>query len=232
MTRSKSWGKRRSTRLQSFDYTAPGVVYHVILRAARRRHVFTKSDLNRSIVEVIKEACRLHGYRLIAYCLMPDHLHLLVQCGQERRNLAKFVGALKSYSSRVAGRKLWQRGFYEHVLRTDEQPRVRLGHSGQQFPAWRHGHGPGALGDRKLSRAAPVGLVALLVLPAVTPGVRAGRKNLARAVYVHRDLGGPVLDRLEPAAATALQLPAHHALLRSPTKARWSDFQLRARTRL
>ena len=120
MKRYKTWRKRRSNRLKSFDYTAPGVAYHVILSTLGRAQVFTDPEINSSLVEVIREVSKLHDYTLTAYCLMPDHLHLLVQCGESRRDLKDLVGALKSYSTKVAGRKLWQRGFYEHVLRKDE----------------------------------------------------------------------------------------------------------------
>jgi putative transposase len=120
MKRYKTWRKRLSNRLKSFDYTAPGVAYHVILSISRQSQPFTNTGTNSSVVDVIKRACGLHDYTLIAYCLMPDHLHLLVQCGESRRDLKDFVGAFKSYANKVTGRRLWQRGFYEHVVRKDE----------------------------------------------------------------------------------------------------------------
>ena len=116
----KTWGKSRSLRLEHFDYTGEGRAYHVIIRSPRGKKVFCKRDLNEQIVESIKKAAEISRYTLIAYCLMPDHLHLLVQGMPECKDLKEYVGGFKSYTNKIAGRKLWQRGFYEHVLRKDE----------------------------------------------------------------------------------------------------------------
>ena len=64
------------------------------------------------------------GIALLAYCLMPDHMHLLVQ-PEDGVDVVAFVRRVKSRTTRIywsegeAGR-LWQRGFYDHVLRGDE----------------------------------------------------------------------------------------------------------------
>lgn len=54
---------------------------------------------------------------------MPDHLHLLL-AGEEKSNLIKTIKSFKQVSSfyfRKSYRKpLWQRGYFEHVLRKDE----------------------------------------------------------------------------------------------------------------
>jgi len=60
---------------------------------------------------------------LIAVCVMPDHIHLLLAPVKE--NLIDLIGRWKSYTThliQVQGRigKLWQRSFYDHGLRKDE----------------------------------------------------------------------------------------------------------------
>lgn len=64
---------------------------------------------------------------LYAYCFMPDHVHLLLR-SEEGRDPIRFVQAYKGKSTRtyweVGGRgKLWQRGFYDHILRQEEDVR-------------------------------------------------------------------------------------------------------------
>jgi len=56
---------------------------------------------------------------------MPDHVHLLVEGTAVDSDLPAFAALAKQYSayrlrSRVATR-LWQVGFYDHVLRDDEK---------------------------------------------------------------------------------------------------------------
>lgn len=120
----KTWGKSRSLRLKNFDYASPGVVYHLIIGANQKRSIFIKSSINRRIIDTLKKSTDINGYRLIAYCLMPDHLHMLVQARENPKDLSEFVRKFKSFCSvatPVATQsKLWQRGFYEHILRREE----------------------------------------------------------------------------------------------------------------
>jgi putative transposase len=55
---------------------------------------------------------------------MPDHLHFLSEGLETTGDLLHFVKCLKIKSSRFysrpVGRALWQKGFYEHVLRADD----------------------------------------------------------------------------------------------------------------
>jgi REP element-mobilizing transposase RayT len=118
--RPKTWGKARSLRLRKFDYAAGGRVYHVIIGGHRKQRIFVEVRVNQRIIEILRNACRIHGYDLVAYCLMPDHLHVLVECGDGSSGLDVFVKAVKSFATRQVGSKLWQRGFYERVLRRDE----------------------------------------------------------------------------------------------------------------
>jgi hypothetical protein len=65
------------------------------------------------------------AFALLAYCFMPDHLHLLVESLTENADLRRFISAAKQMTgytfSRAAGQRLWQMGFYDHVLRDDEK---------------------------------------------------------------------------------------------------------------
>jgi REP-associated tyrosine transposase len=61
---------------------------------------------------------------VIAYCFMPDHLHLLAEGTTENSNLREFVRLFKQQTSfewkRRENTRLWQRNYHEHVLRADE----------------------------------------------------------------------------------------------------------------
>jgi REP element-mobilizing transposase RayT len=55
------------------------------------------------------------------YVLMPDHIHFFVRvCGE--CSLGTWMGGLKQKIARGASipRPAWQRGFFDHVLRSDE----------------------------------------------------------------------------------------------------------------
>ncbi len=116
----RTWGKSRSTRLKHFDYASPHRAYHVVIGSCKQQHLFCDPILNRRVLEILNKSTELSGYQLIAYCLMPDHLHLLVQAGDKPKPLSDFIRNFKSYSSKTSGRPLWQRSYYEHVIRKTE----------------------------------------------------------------------------------------------------------------
>ena len=57
------------------------------------------------------------------YVIMPDHLHFFV-CGDERFRLGDWIKGLKraisAAHSKEVRRDLWQPGFFDHLLRSDE----------------------------------------------------------------------------------------------------------------
>lgn len=77
------------------------------------------------------------------YCIMPNHIHMIVDIGmsesrrgslplremqnQNNIELGKIIGRMKSYTTKqyreLPGKQnaiLWQRNFYEHIIRNDE----------------------------------------------------------------------------------------------------------------
>jgi REP element-mobilizing transposase RayT len=77
------------------------------------------------IVEQISHAAQHHGFAILAYCFMPDHLHLLVEASSCASDLVAFAHALKQRTGYTHHRhhsapNLWQKGYYEHVVRDDE----------------------------------------------------------------------------------------------------------------
>ena len=58
---------------------------------------------------------------LYAWCLMPDHVHLLLQDEDLVEFVRCFKGKLVPAARAIKStRRLWQRSFHDHALRTDE----------------------------------------------------------------------------------------------------------------
>jgi putative transposase len=80
------------------------------------------------IAQIVVEALRHHHERnveVLAYCVMPDHVHVLIAFRSKGVSLSRWVGDLKRWVSRRASSDLaedlqWQPSFYEHVVRSDE----------------------------------------------------------------------------------------------------------------
>ena len=62
-----------------------------------------------------------------AYCLMPDHLHFLAVGITPSSNFLRFVESFKQKTAYLYVQKthlrLWQRNYYDHILRSNEEPR-------------------------------------------------------------------------------------------------------------
>ena len=111
-------------RLKGFDYTTPGV-YFLTLCSYRNRNVFTNRNMAEQTIKCLKECSKRGRYKLHAYCLMPDHLHVLVNPLDGAGSVSQYVQTFKSLSTRIFWRtqgkgKLWQRGSYDHVVRKEE----------------------------------------------------------------------------------------------------------------
>ncbi len=60
---------------------------------------------------------------LLAYCVMPDHIHLVLQGMSDESDLRRCVKLMKQRVEHVARKEfhvvhLWQKGYYDHILRS------------------------------------------------------------------------------------------------------------------
>ena len=58
-------------------------LYHVMLRGADRRTIFSDDEDNQRFLEILQRVKRESMFQLFAYCLMGNHVHLLLQEGKE-----------------------------------------------------------------------------------------------------------------------------------------------------
>jgi putative transposase len=70
-----------------------GYVYHVLNRANARMTIFADRGDYEAFERVLAEAVERFQTRLLAYCLMPNHWHLMVW-PQEDGELSRFIGWL------------------------------------------------------------------------------------------------------------------------------------------
>ena len=63
--------------------------YHVMNRGRRREKIFRGDPDYIRFKDLLKESTEIWGVNICAYCLMPNHYHLLVQTPQA--NLSRFM---------------------------------------------------------------------------------------------------------------------------------------------
>jgi putative transposase len=116
---------RKKIRLPAASYLGLRRYFLTFCCFGRREH-FLQKDFNQYFLEKLREHSAAYQFTTPAYCLMPDHVHLLVEALAVNSNLAPFVKAFKQATGfefeRRTGHQLWQRYYYDHVLRPKDDP--------------------------------------------------------------------------------------------------------------
>ncbi len=137
---------RRSIRLQGYDYSQSGK-YYVTICAQDKSHVFGQvvegemhlSEHGEIVALAWSDLPRRYPHiRLGAFVVMPNHVHGIIEIvgaglrtrpyKSAKHGLPEIVRGFKTYSARhlneiqgTAGRPLWQRNYYEHIIRNDDE---------------------------------------------------------------------------------------------------------------
>lgn len=115
--------RRNSLRLRHFDYSTPRA-YFITICAKSGRAIFSRKKLAQKTIDFLRKRKEKNNYKIYAYCLMPDHLHILLNPADSNIPISKFLQTLKSqtgfWCKKEHGLPLWQRGFYDHIVRRNE----------------------------------------------------------------------------------------------------------------
>ena len=97
----------------------PGQVYHVTAITFERQPVFLDLRSARVLISALREAQARSEAATLAFVVMPDHMHWLLQLGEDA-SLSAVVGAVKAVTAHGLGKRIWQSGFHDHALRQEE----------------------------------------------------------------------------------------------------------------
>ena len=113
----------KPAHLKTFDYLGLHR-YSLTFCTAHRARLFVSEPVVALVLSQISRAAAEQDFAVIAYCFMPDHLHLLVEGESEASDCKRFIARAKQYSGYSYSKQfrgvLWQRYGFEHVLRDDE----------------------------------------------------------------------------------------------------------------
>ena len=101
-----------------------GGYYHVILRGISRQILFEDEEDNERFLSTVHRYRRELGFQLIAWCLMENHVHMLLHDSREQLDLImkKIAGSYAIYYNRKYGRSghLFQDRFMSEAIDSDE----------------------------------------------------------------------------------------------------------------
>ena len=101
--------------------TIAGLPHHVIQRGLHGRPTFLSNNDYVAYLEIMTECCRRHGVEVWAYCLMPDHVHLIA-LPREKNSLSRCLRAAHGRYTRYINRRtgssgqFWQGRYSSHLV--------------------------------------------------------------------------------------------------------------------
>jgi putative transposase len=113
-------------RLKTFEYRG-NYRYSLTFCTEGRCPAFSRVEVVEATLGQILRTALDQEFHVLAYCFMPDHLHLIVEGASDQADLRHFVRLAKQRSGYQAARllacTLWQASFYDRVLR-DSEPSI------------------------------------------------------------------------------------------------------------
>ncbi len=124
---------RKRNRLEGYDYSRGGAYYVTICAQFKRciigavvdcdpEPVMRCNDLGHLVNACIRGIPEHYPtVRIARHCVMPNHVHMLLYFDTERKNpsLSTVINQFKGFVTKTAGHPVWQKGYYEHVVRSE-----------------------------------------------------------------------------------------------------------------
>ena len=114
----------RSKSLREGRFSQSGRIYLITAVIQNREPIFTDWRLGRLVVEEFRLAQESGAAQSLAWVIMPDHIHWLMELKEFQ--LTPLLQGVKSRSARAINlargehKQVWQRGFYDRALRREE----------------------------------------------------------------------------------------------------------------
>ena len=133
--------QRKNIRLKYYDYSLEGYYFITICTKNRVEMLGNinvgvalqgdpkiKLSIEGIIVNKYIEECnkKLRDVLIDEYIIMPNHVHLIIilKNGAPRTappTIPKIINSLKSIITKEIGYSIWQRNYYEHVIRDEKE---------------------------------------------------------------------------------------------------------------
>jgi len=114
---------RHPQHLKAFDYVGEHR-YFLTFCTYYRHPIFTAPEAVEAVRTQTLRAATEESFDVIAYCFMPDNVHLLIAGSLPASDCRRYIARAKQYSGfyyqSQFGERLWQRYGFEHVLRAEE----------------------------------------------------------------------------------------------------------------
>lgn len=123
--------KRKLNRLKNYDY-ANGVFFITICTASKRCILseIIKNDLlntagvsltnaGKTVEHFINDISKHYNdASVVDFVIMPNHVHMIIKTSGA--DIKTVIGQFKRLVSKECGESIWQKSFYDHIIRNEE----------------------------------------------------------------------------------------------------------------
>lgn len=126
--------KRKSPRKTGYDYTLGGA-YYITICTNKKENILSEiipdkshgmptvklTSIGYKISEAIKGInLKFKDFQVDEYIIMPNHIHFIIYHYKDgQTSISDVIRNFKSYTTHIYGQKLWQRSFYDHIIRNE-----------------------------------------------------------------------------------------------------------------
>ena len=133
---------RKKNRLEKYDYSSVGAYFITVCTLDRKELFWDNSvgaiidrpqDVPLSLYGKIVDECIkniFERYEMVSvdyYVIMPDHIHLLIRIHSDKNGrsmvaptVGNIVRQFKGSVTKRIGRPIWQKSFYDHIVRNSK----------------------------------------------------------------------------------------------------------------
>ncbi len=145
MTDMDDLPKRKPHRLHGYDYSKNGY-YFVTICAEKQKPAFWKkvgadiirpqnkntdillSETGETVKQAIENIQKHYSDVFVnRYCIMPNHIHLIIAIVRRENGriisaptVSCVIGQMKRWASKQCGRPIWQKSFYDEIIRNQK----------------------------------------------------------------------------------------------------------------
>lgn len=122
---------RKKIRLEDYNYSNVGM-YFITICTKNRYPILGK--INECDIELTKDGVIskknlknieyvFNNISINEYIIMPNHIHMIIEIKEEQEEVSinKIIKKFKSSVSRELGCSIWQKSYYDHIIRNEKE---------------------------------------------------------------------------------------------------------------
>ncbi len=146
-------GRKNSLRLPQYDYSSDGAYFITVCVKDRKQllsqivggddHIAPKVELTQIGLKVQKYLDQIRG--IDKYVIMPNHIHLIIiqnklgsMWSSTPTNIPNIIRSFKTLVTKELGFSIWQTGYYDHIIRNEEDYLIKAQYIGNNPAKWQY----------------------------------------------------------------------------------------------